>query len=86
MDLDDEELRATRKMKGLEKTADEMFEEFGYTKSGNIEYYKDYNNIIYFDIENKTFHKTGECDAMCDAITMQELKAIIKKCEELGWI
>lgn len=73
-----------------ELTADEMFEKLGYEKTftevDNIKYYKDDDNVIYFVITHRTFHKTGEYDGMCDAITMQELKAINKKCKELGWL
>ena len=70
--------------------ADKMFEKLKYKKNltemNNIKYYKDDDNVIYFVITHKTFHKTGEYDGMCDAINMQELQAINKKCEELGWI
>lgn len=75
-----------------EKTADEMFEELGYEKINkkhdfeNIKYYKDDYNIMYFDEKDKSFYKSGEYDSMCDDITMQELQAINKKVEELGWI
>ena len=73
-----------------ELTADEMFEKLGYEKTftevDNIKYYKDDDNVIYFVITHRTFHKTGEYDGMCDAITMQELKAINKKVKELGWL
>jgi hypothetical protein len=41
---------------------------------------------LYFDEKDKSFYKSGEYDSMCDNITMQELKAINKKCEELGWL
>ena len=73
-----------------ELTADEMFEKLGYEKTftevDNIKYYEDDDNVIYFVITHRTFHKTGEYDGMCDAITMQELKAINEKVKELGWI
>ena len=73
-----------------ELTADEMFKKLKYEKSftevDNIKYYKDDDNVIYFVITHRTFHKTGEYDGMCDAITMQELKAINKKVKELGWL
>ena len=74
----------------FEETADKMFEKLEYEKTftevDNIKYYKDDDNVIYFVITHRTFHKTGEYDGMCDAITIQELKAINKKVEELGWI
>ena len=75
--------------------ADKMFEELGYKKEEiitegmhNIKYYKDDDNVIYFgkDDTGKTVRKDGEYSEYCDDITMQELKAINKKCLELGWI
>ena len=68
--------------------ADKLFNELGYEKSIKemdiIKFYKDEDNVIYFNITNKTFYKTGEYDGMCDAITMQELQAINMKVKELG--
>ncbi len=98
MDLDDDELQATRKLNGVDKTADEMFEEIGYKKIVEHEFVEPENGeetklILYKDeikgteIEfwnDKTISKTIEYDA--SYITMQELKTISKKCEELGWI
>ena len=86
MELDNQELEAT---KNREKTADELFTELGYRKSitqfGAIRYYKDDDNVIYFRLDEKSFNKSGEYDGMCDHITMQELQAINKKVQELGW-
>ena len=71
------------------KIADEMFEELGYKKFNkkhdfeNIKYYKDNDNVFYFDETDKSFCKSGEYDEMCDDITMKELQAINKKCKEL---
>lgn len=69
--------------------ADKMFEGLGYKKTYNqlgiIEYYKDDDNIICFYLANKSFNKIGKFDGMHDDITMQELKVINKKVEELGW-
>lgn len=69
--------------------ADKMFEELGYIKGytqlGNLKYSKDYNNVIIFEINDKSFYKSGEYDAMCDNITMSELRVINKKVEELKW-
>lgn len=72
--------------------ADKLFEELGYKlvkateyRSYYLKYYKDDDNIIYFDKDDKTIHKDGEYAETCYGITMQELKAINKKCEELGW-
>lgn len=90
MDLDDEELNATRKLNGVKETADEMFEKLGY--------YKDFDDIVYgyrkeeggdffeidFWLEDKEVSKNYYREA--GNITMQELKAINKKVEELGWI
>ena len=68
------------------------FEELGYKKFKkkhdfeNIKYYKDNDNVFYFDETDKSFCKSGEYDEMCDDITIKELQAINKKCQELGWI
>ena len=89
MELDNQELEAT---KNREKTADELFEELGYRKSITkfeaIRYYKDDDNVIYFNMDNlepKSFYKSGIYDGIHDSITMQELQAINKKVQELGW-
>ncbi|MCI8470376.1 MAG: hypothetical protein HFJ35_02630 [Clostridia bacterium] len=70
--------------------ADEMFKELGYKKNhtqlGDIEYYKDDDNVIYFYLAYKKFNKSGEYDGMCDYITMQELQVINEKVKELGWL
>lgn len=72
--------------------ADRLFEELGYITFGKhpsltylLRYYKNDDNVIYFE-NDKTFYKSGEYSEFCDSITMEELKAINKKCEELGWI
>ena len=95
-DLD--ELIATRKLNGLndnlfkEKTADEMFEEIGYkTIDMNVidllfEYAKeDMQERISF-WASKEVSKTFKYMNNSSQITMEELKAINKKCKELGWI
>ena len=76
-----------------EKTADELFEELGYKSIPknpyqiyDIKYYKDDDNVFYFDFKTQTIGKSGEYDSMCDGIKIQELQAINKKCQELGWI
>lgn len=70
--------------------ADEMFEELGYkqnyTQIGDLKYYKNDDNVIIFDFDNKNFIKSGEYDGMCDYITMQELQAINEKCKEMQWL
>lgn len=73
--------------------ADKLFEELGYEKKEeiitgsmhNIKYYKDDDNVIYFgkDDAGKAVRKDGKYSEYCDDITMQELKAINKKCLEL---
>lgn len=73
------------------KTADEMFEELGYTiqkiGNGKMIYYEYYNkntkDIIQFWYD-KTISKYNEDES--NYISMQELQAINKKVEELGWI
>ncbi len=98
-DLDDEELKATRILNGADKkTADEMFEELGYIKKCEHKYKQPDNDgvtelILYRDevkcleIEfwnDKTISKSCRFDF--SYITMQEIQAINKKCQELRWI
>lgn len=78
------------------KSADELFEELGYEKKEEliagsmhiIKYYKDDDNVIYFgnDDTGKSVRKEGEYGDFFDSISMEELKAINKKCLELGWL
>lgn len=70
------------------KTADEMFFEIGYDEKeerlSKIIYYVDlplFRPCISFDKRNKTVSTIPS-----RAITMQELQAIYKKCQELGWL
>ena len=92
-DLDDEELKATRKLNGVDKkTADEMFEELGYEKK-NLDiifsrFWEEWENedlakTFSFNTEYETIDITDENRY---GITMQELQAINKKVEELGWM
>ena len=73
-----------------EKTADEMFKKLGYKKqyeNENIYYYMDVDlkdNYIVFETGYKSFTKIS-CYHDAGDITMQELQAINKKVEELGW-
>lgn len=67
--------------------ADKMFEELGYKKivrnykSGRVyEYVTDELSCIDFMCEDKSVKVWNI------GMSMQELKAINKKCEELGWI
>ena len=66
--------------------ADEMFESLGYKKliGETTEVYKlsRANKNIYFSKLIKRIKIDGEYDF----IDMQELQAINKKCQELGWI
>lgn len=78
-DLTDEEIIATRKLHGLDKTADEIFEELGYKKKFNNYYEHDFGTTIEFENEYKEINIRGP-------IEIQGLQAINKKCEELGWI
>ena len=81
-DLDDEELKATRILNGVDKkkkTADKIFEELGYKKKFNNYYEHDFGTTIEFENKYKEINIRG-------LIEMQELQAINKKCEEMGWI
>ena len=77
-----------------EKTADKMFEKLGYKKYGGLETcrYVRYCNIVNGEKEyiifskNKTVRFQYLYTQVSKSITMQELKAINKKCQELGWI
>lgn len=70
------------------KSADEMFEELGYEKEiiGNgIEYYGADKEIDFLEnVAGQMEKRIWIDDFHC--ITMEELKAINKKVEELGWI
>ncbi len=68
-----------------EKTSDEMFEELGYKKNFEDKYRANYENngfetIINFDKEYKDVRVYN------NGFDMQELQAINKKCQELGWL
>ena len=70
-----------------EKTADEMFEELGYSKIYDnediLELYdkKNFNKKIVFYKNWKEVAKLYTFE-----ISMQELQAINKKCKELNWL
>ena len=73
----------------MEKTADEMFNELGYEK------YENETEIIYRQKEivnderffwRITFAKIPKICGANHLISMQELQAINKKCQELGWL
>lgn len=70
------------------ETADEMFKKLGYLKLSDLS-----NKIKTVYRNNKGKHiqfnhlvKRVSFEGTCRWIDMQELKAINKKCEELGWI
>ena len=73
-----------------EKTADEMFEELGYEKHSSKSnerfdlYSSDDEHLIRIVFNLRTKRIAIHCDN--DALDMQELQAINKKCQELGWI
>lgn len=89
MDLDSEELEITRKLN--EKTSDEMMEDLGYEieEIGNgTEYYLDdgrYEKEITILVNVDTNKPEIWIDDF-NTITMEELKAIYKKCEEMRYI
>lgn len=67
--------------------ADEMFEKISYSKYedlSKIHYFNKNNEKIIINKNTKEFYK--ESFKFEDYISMQELQAINKKCEELGWI
>ncbi len=92
MDLTEEELKATREMRAInkivapdEKTADAMFEKLGYKKCEGlrtIDFYND-DGLLQFDKDCKVIHINKNEET--DFITMQEQQAINKKVEELSW-
>lgn len=77
MELDKEELEATKRIRG--KTADEMFKELGYNQRIK-NYYVDSNGFSFdfISVDNIAIDNVV-------AITIRDLQAINKKCEELGW-
>ena len=88
-----EELIATRRLHGLddnlykEKSTDEMFEELNY-----IEHFKNKDNEVFRTDRSHCLGRTiifqFNDRRLClpAVVTMQELQAINKKVEELGWI
>lgn len=70
-----------------EKSADELFKELGYIEKFSYDKFIVYrtdsshsagHSIEFFTNSHKVFNSYN-------TINMQELKAINKKCEELGW-
>lgn len=71
--------------------AEEMFKDIGYKKQDSFEsicyVYENEDTTdfeIIFDLKNKTIHTHGACSDK--SISMDELEAIKKQCEELDWI
>ena len=63
--------------------ADKLFEQLGYEQFENEFCLKDSNFRIVFVSNFKSVLIESDEEKV---ITMQELKAITKKCEELGWL
>ena len=73
------------------ETADKMFEKLGFKIDGQetkleVEYINDDKKIIYFDKYRKVILSYNEYDENTEELTLQDLQAINKKCQELGWI
>lgn len=71
------------------RSAEDMFKELGYKKIENklqivFLRYGEREESIYFDKDQKTFSKIEDC--IDTDIYMDELKAIVQQCRELGWI
>ena len=70
------------------KSAKEMFKELGYKQDvclGDFEYYN-YEKEITTDKDDKTIIICQRWSDEYSIIDMPTLKAIIKQCEELGWL
>ena len=105
MDLTEEELKATREMKAInkiispeEKSADEMFEDENYIKEfydkmGDSTTSENCEVLVYRyyvseeEIETQIeFYLEDEEVGINGLLNKRVLKAINKKCQELGWI
>lgn len=71
--------------------AEKLFKKLGYKKQDSFEsicyVYENEDTAdfeIIFDLKNKTIHTHGACSDK--SISMDELEAIKKQCEELDWI
>ena len=60
-------------------SADEMFELIGYKNTFNNFYEDDFGNTIEFESKYNTIKIKG-------SINVDDLQAINKKCQELGWL
>lgn len=73
--------------------AEEMFKKLGYKKRafGNCIFYEKgsiMRHIIQFNLKDKIFYSYTECGManQIKILTANELKAVNKQVEELGWI
>ena len=75
-----------------DKTADEMFEELGYEKyissrhQGYYQYDEQSNTMCILFISDKKAVAIRYDKSNVPAVTMDELQAINKKCQELRWV
>lgn len=68
-------------------SADEMFKKLGYVRTKTNEYwiiYKNFRKDIDFNLKHKTIEVGAKMES--EEFDMQELQAINKKCQELGWL
>lgn len=69
--------------------ARKYFERLGYKyekRDNEILYSIDGGNYIIFFEDDKIFCKDGEYNSTGIEMDMEELKATIKQCKELGWL
>lgn len=93
-DLDKEELEATRNMQSsaetAEKTADEMFDDEGMWLEDEDQWLmmrkNDDNKVIKINKLTREVDCFGYYTQETYLITLNELKAIYKYCEEQGWL
>lgn len=92
MDLDDDELKATRRLNGADKysEANEMFDNEGmwleYEDQFTMERKNDDNKVIKINKLTRQIDCFGYYTQESDCINLNELKAIYKYCQEKGWI
>ena len=66
-------------------TADEMFKELGYIEHYIHKDYEEYRTDSSHSAGRSIIFNDNKKIIMSHIITIQELKAINKKCEEFGW-
>lgn len=72
----------------MNKSAKEMFEELGYKQEiyiSSIYYYGEDSDYDYYYIAFDKLDKSIKINKYINEITIEELKAINKQIEELGW-